>query len=168
MSLLCHGLFPCTGGFSPSLYQFVPVQPRQSIPSVMACIPVLCARPPRAAYRTATRFAGIHSILSVVECPVCHAIPVFSFCTYGNLIDECSQLDNEVASKLIYALEELPHQPFVGVAADYHQLQPVGTSGTMKQWCDKLDIITLNYPSDRRHAAFELSADMPHLSAIAT
>ena len=35
------------------------------------------------------------------------------------LLDECSQLDNGVASKLIYPLEELPHQLFVGVAADY-------------------------------------------------
>ena len=34
------------------------------------------------------------------------------------LIDECSQLDNDIGRKVIYAIEELPRKPFVAVAAD--------------------------------------------------
>ena len=60
------------------------------------------------------------------------------------LIDECSQLDNEVAKQVMYALTELPHNPFVAVAADYKQLQPVGNRGIMERWCGKMTTITLN------------------------
>ena len=59
------------------------------------------------------------------------------------LIDECSQLDDSVAKKLDYALDSLPQLPFIGVAADYCQLQLVGASGFMRYWCSTLPSITL-------------------------
>ena len=59
------------------------------------------------------------------------------------LIDEGSQIDDDMARKLVYALECLPQKPFIGVAADYRQLQPVGKSGAMHRWCLGLHTITL-------------------------
>ena len=41
------------------------------------------------------------------------------------LLDECSQIDNSIGRKVTYAINELPQKPFVAIAADYKQLQPV-------------------------------------------
>ena len=54
------------------------------------------------------------------------------------LIDECSQLDDDLCKKLVYALDSLPQLPFVGVAADFCQLQPVGAGGIMHRWCESI------------------------------
>ena len=35
------------------------------------------------------------------------------------LLGECSQIDNTAARKVVYAIDELPQKPFVGIAADY-------------------------------------------------
>ena len=59
------------------------------------------------------------------------------------LIDEGSQIDDDMARKLVYALDSLPQKPFISVAADYRQLQPVGKSGAMHRWCRGLHTITL-------------------------
>ena len=59
------------------------------------------------------------------------------------LIDEGSQIDDDMARKLVYALDSLPQKPFISVAADYRQLQPVGKSGAMHRWCRDLHTITL-------------------------
>ena len=40
-------------------------------------------------------------------------------------MDECSQIDDDTAEKVCYAIDELPQKPFVAIAADYRQLQPV-------------------------------------------
>ena len=59
------------------------------------------------------------------------------------LIDECSQLDNKVADKVKYAVYGLSHNPFVAIAADFKQLQPVGSSGVMEKWCNEFTTVTL-------------------------
>ena len=48
-----------------------------------------------------------------------------------------------MAHKLVYALGALPQKPFISVAAEYRQLQPVGASGAMHRWCKGLRTITL-------------------------
>ena len=60
------------------------------------------------------------------------------------LIDECSQLDNSIARKLNYAVDELPQKPVVALEPDYQQIQPVGAAGIMQLWCKGLTTITLN------------------------
>ena len=54
------------------------------------------------------------------------------------LIDECSQLDNFIAQKIVHALMELPQKPFIAYAADDQQLQPVGSGGRMQRYCETL------------------------------
>lgn len=60
------------------------------------------------------------------------------------LLDECSQLDNNIGRKLQIAIGELPTDPFIGLAADYKQLQPVGQSGARESWCRLLPKVELN------------------------
>ena len=70
-----------------------------------------------------------------------HLHPLFA---NAILLDECSQIDNNLAKKVVYALDELPQKPFVGIATDYQQIQPVGRGGYLAQCCLKLPTITLN------------------------
>ena len=60
------------------------------------------------------------------------------------LLDECSQIDDTIAHKVVYAIDELPQKPFVAIAADYKQLQPVGRGGYMAKCCRKLTTVVLN------------------------
>ena len=60
------------------------------------------------------------------------------------VIDECSQVDNALALEIDYALRELPHDPFIAVAADYKQLQPVSSSWVMARICGNDTTITLS------------------------
>ena len=48
-----------------------------------------------------------------------------------------------MARKLKYAIDEVPQDPFVPLAADYYQLQPVGNGGAMRSICQRLPTITL-------------------------
>ena len=57
------------------------------------------------------------------------------------LLDECSQIDNSTARKVVYAIDELPQKPFVAIAADYRQLQPVRKGGCMASMCNRKSII---------------------------
>ena len=50
------------------------------------------------------------------------------------LIDEGSQVEDAVTRLLIIALQELPQLPFVVVAADFQQLNPVGGGRVMHEW----------------------------------
>ena len=45
------------------------------------------------------------------------------------IIDEGSQVENLVWRKLLMAILELPQKPFVAIAADFQQLQPVTGGG---------------------------------------
>ena len=60
------------------------------------------------------------------------------------LLDECSQIDNATGRKVVYAIDELPQRPFVAIAADYKQIQPVGNAGYMARVCRGLTTVTLN------------------------
>ena len=60
------------------------------------------------------------------------------------LLNECSQIDNSTARKVVYAIDELPQKPFVAIAADYQQLQPVGDGGYMARICRRLPTVTLS------------------------
>ena len=75
--------------------------------------------------RVDTIHAGLH-IYRESEELVQHAPPSTLRLYDAILIDECSQLDNSIARKLQYAIDELPQKPFVAIAADYQQIQPVG------------------------------------------
>ena len=48
------------------------------------------------------------------------------------LIDEASQVEDEVFKKVIVAIRELPQRPMVCIAADMQQLRPVGSGGMMR------------------------------------
>ena len=92
--------------------------------------------------RIETIHAGLH-IYRGEEDLVQHCPPSTLRLYDAILIDECSQLDNDVARKLKYAIDELPQDPFVALAADYYQLQPVGSGGAMRSICQRLPTITL-------------------------
>jgi hypothetical protein len=47
------------------------------------------------------------------------------------LLDEASQIENAVASRLRMALSELPRRPVIVVAADHRQPQPIAGGGDM-------------------------------------
>jgi len=51
------------------------------------------------------------------------------------LIDEASQIENEIAIRLRMAMAELRHHHVLVVAADYRQLQPIAGGGEMIRWC---------------------------------
>ena len=55
------------------------------------------------------------------------------------LIDEGSQIDDSVATRLRMALSELPHLYVIVVAADYRQLQPIDGGGVMLNWCIEME-----------------------------
>ena len=59
------------------------------------------------------------------------------------LLDECPQIDKSTTRKVVYAIDELPQKPFVGIADDYRQLQPVGNGGYMARICRRLPTISL-------------------------
>jgi hypothetical protein len=44
------------------------------------------------------------------------------------ILDESSQIDDDVFQLLIFAILEMPHKPFVVLAGDFSQLQPVSTN----------------------------------------
>ena len=67
------------------------------------------------------------------------------------LLDECSQIPNDIGEKVTAAINEQPQKPFVGIAADYKQLQPVlkkSAKGVARSHmagvCKGLPTITLN------------------------
>ena len=82
------------------------------------------------------RIETIHAGMAIhreQEALVNHA-PPSSLSKYDAiLLDECSQIDNSVARKVTYAIDELPQKPFVAIAADYKQLQPVEPDGSKKK-----------------------------------
>ena len=93
------------------------------------------------------RIETIHAGLAIYrekEALVNHAPPSTLRKYDGILLDECSQIDNATGRKLVYAIDELPQKPFVAIAADYKQLQPVGNGGYMARICKRLPTVTLN------------------------
>ena len=93
------------------------------------------------------RIETIHAGMAIyreTEALVNHAPPSTLRKYDAILLDECSQIDNSLARNVVYAIDELPQKPFVAIAADYQQLQPVGSSGYLSRLSAKLPTITLN------------------------
>ena len=59
------------------------------------------------------------------------------------ILDEASQVDDEVTRRVFLAITELPQKPFVTIAADFQQLAPVSGGGLMRAMCDRWCTITL-------------------------
>ena len=59
------------------------------------------------------------------------------------LIDEGSQIEDPIAERLFLALQELPHKPFVTIAADYQQLSPIAGGSKMWSWCMSMNSVEL-------------------------
>ena len=60
------------------------------------------------------------------------------------LCDEGSQYDDPEWQRLYTSIKEQPHSPFVAVVADFQQLQPVSGGSLCRQFCDKMQSITLD------------------------
>ena len=59
------------------------------------------------------------------------------------IIDEASQIDNDVAALLMVGYKELPQRPFLAVAADFQQLNPIQGGSYMRSWCGEMPVIGL-------------------------
>ena len=59
------------------------------------------------------------------------------------LIDEASQIEDYVTEFLYLAIQELPQKPFVAIAADFFQLNPIQGGGTMRVLCSKIRQVEL-------------------------
>ena len=71
------------------------------------------------------RVESIHAGMAIYrekEALVTHSPPSILSKYDAILLDECSQIDNSTARKVVYAIDELPQKPFVAIAADYQQL----------------------------------------------
>ena len=59
------------------------------------------------------------------------------------LLDEASQVADHVTKLLFLAIQELPQKPFVAVAADFQQLNPIQGGGLMQKLCEGFPCIEL-------------------------
>ena len=59
------------------------------------------------------------------------------------LLDEASQVEDHVSKLLFLAIQELPQKPFVAVAADFQQLNPIQGGGLMQKLCQSFPSIEL-------------------------
>jgi len=59
------------------------------------------------------------------------------------LIDEASQIEDKVATMVFVAIGELPQKPFVGVAADFQQLNPITGGSTIRKICSTMPHVHL-------------------------
>ena len=71
--------------------------------------------------RIETIHAGI-AIYGKKEALVNHAPPSTLRNYDAILLDECPQIDHSTTRSVVYAIDELPQTPFVGIADDYRQL----------------------------------------------
>ena len=73
------------------------------------------------------------------------------------LADEASQYDNREWKRLVLALSEQPHLPYVVASADFQQLQPVVSGGLCQKmlysW-PRVDLDTVYRSSDPEHLLF--------------
>ena len=60
------------------------------------------------------------------------------------LADEGSQYDDREWTRFFQSIQEQPHSPFMVVVADFQQLQPVVSGGLCRQFCEKMDTVTLD------------------------
>ena len=60
------------------------------------------------------------------------------------LLDEASQVEDHVTQLLFMAIQELPQKPFVCVAADFQQLNPIQGGRLMQRLCADFQAIEMN------------------------
>ena len=73
------------------------------------------------------------------------------------LLDEGSQYEDLEWERFYTCIKEQPHSPFVGIVADFQQLQPVSGGQLCKQFCEKMQTVVLDtvYRSaDEEHLLF--------------
>ena len=73
------------------------------------------------------------------------------------LCDEGSQYENQEWDRLYQVVKEQPHAPFVGIVADFQQLQPLVSGGHCQQFCNRMphvDLETVYRTSDERQLLF--------------
>ncbi|CAK0882662.1 unnamed protein product, partial [Prorocentrum cordatum] len=59
------------------------------------------------------------------------------------IIDEASQIEDDVAVRLHNGFRELPQRPTIFFAADFQQLNPLGSSSAMRTWITVMTTISL-------------------------
>ena len=59
------------------------------------------------------------------------------------LIDEASQIGDDIFECIWCGVRELPQKPFVVVGADYQQVAPIGGGSMAKDLCERIQIIEL-------------------------
>ena len=73
------------------------------------------------------------------------------------LCDEGSQYEDQEWDRLFQVVKEQPHSPFVGIVADFQQLQPLVSGGHCQQFCNRMphvDLETVYRTSDERQLLF--------------
>jgi hypothetical protein len=73
------------------------------------------------------------------------------------LMDEASQVEDGVFSRVVIAIRELPQRPMVCIAADMQQLRPVGSGDMMSSLLQKIvqvELKTIYRSSDPAHLLF--------------
>ena len=74
------------------------------------------------------------------------------------LSDEGSQYDNKEWERFFTSIREQPHLPYSVVVADFQQLQPVVSGGLCKEFCERMETVTLDTvyrTSDEEHLLFQ-------------
>ena len=59
------------------------------------------------------------------------------------IIDEASQIDNSNTQMLVLGYGEVPQRPFLAIAADFQQLNPIEGGTKMREWCARMPAIQL-------------------------
>ncbi len=74
------------------------------------------------------------------------------------LTDEASQYNDKDWSRFFSSIKEQPHSPYNAVIADYQQLQPIGSGGLCRSFCDCMETVTLDTvyrTCDEQHLLFQ-------------
>ena len=59
------------------------------------------------------------------------------------ILDEASQVDDDVFRRVYLGFKELPQQLFLAVAADYQQLNPIGSGACVRRWVERMPTVVL-------------------------
>ena len=73
------------------------------------------------------------------------------------IIDEASQIEDDVAVRLHNGFRELPQRPTIFFAADFQQLNPIGSSAAMRTWIiamTSISLYTIHRTTDDRLLSF--------------
>jgi hypothetical protein len=72
------------------------------------------------------------------------------------MLDEASQVHDEVCARVFVAIRELPRRPFFVISSDFQQLNPIGASTLVMEFCktvDTVDLVTVHRSIDDALAA---------------